>query len=91
MRRLTSGGDSERVRTGRIGGRRRGEAALAARQAGEFLACPVGHELPDGYLTVPTKTVALVGPSLSMKTHYLAIDPEREGPAVWRDPAAFAR
>lgn len=62
--------------------RNRGEIRFAMTQAGEYLTCPRGHELPEDYLDLPTRVVGLVGPSLSMKTHFIAITTYR---ALQRD------
>ncbi len=53
--------------------RRDDRQALDDLQKGLRLTCRAGHVLPDDYGRVPCETVALVGPSLSMKTHFLAI------------------
>lgn len=75
--------DRDHVEVRDLNGERTGETrSLDEQQRGQDfldlkeglrLTCRVGHVLPDAYGTVPCQTVALVGPSLSMKTHFLAV------------------
>lgn len=53
--------------------RRSKDVAFELLRTGRYLSCPRGHELPPDYLKIPSHVVALVGPSRSMKTHFLAV------------------
>lgn len=72
-RRSTGPGESEAVGTRPLVTPRRGRSpAELMDRTDEYPVCPRGHPFPFDYPDSPRCVVALVGPSLSMKSHWIA-------------------
>lgn len=41
-------------------------------ESGHYLGCTNGHEIPNDYFSVPSVTIGLLGPTMSMKSHFIA-------------------